>query len=906
MPAMASNDSPAAVRPTGIVTFLFTDIEGSTGRWEAQTTEMGAALARHDDTLRTAIDAHGGWMFKHTGDGVLAAFPSPNGAVAAAIDAQRALELPVRMGIATGEAEQRGDDYFGPTLNRAARIMAAGHGGQVLLAQSTASMLTGIDLLDLGERRLRDLSGAQRIFQVRAEGLREQFPPLRTVDTVPGNLPAQQTSFVGREGEVAQLVELVRAHRMVTLTGVGGVGKTRLAVQVAAELVPDFPDGVWLVELAPVGDPAAVPDAVATALGMTQQAGLTVTASIAKALTGRRLLVVLDNCEHLLDAAADLVEAIMARSATTKVIATSREGLRLGAEHLWAVPSLDLGGGVTSAAVELFVERARSVVAAFGLKDEADVAAATETCRRLDGIPLAIELAAARMVSMTAQDVCDRLGDRFRLLAGGRRGLERHQTLRHAVQWSYELLNDDERSVLNRCSVFAGGFDLASVTHLRDGFDEYAVLDLLDSLVRKSLVTVERGGGHTRYGMLETIRQFAEDQLVATGAIDEVRDRHARYFAGEVEVNFERFASPRQGAAVHWLSTEKDNLRAAFRWALDRDDLETAADFSAWAGCMGPAVNWFEPVEWAEELLLNPRAGELRKLRWLYASAALCVLVGRGDDAIRYARAGLAIDEPGYDLVANGLDYFALANAYFMTGKIEAGIETCRAGVERSNEPLPQLRSAEVMGLATIGRLDEAMALADVALASAQASGVPASIAMAFSACGATLAQADPVRALVALRQARLAARLGRLKSAEALAARVLGRLESLYGDPLAGLSYFDDSIDLFHESGSTVHVRATLLQLAVTFDQTNRASAAATLYGASSDNAFALAFVPQLPAVAAHLCEVLGEETFERLSREGAAMDLGDAVRYAHEQIQLVRAELVGASAPPLNQRAS
>ena len=247
MRPMPSPDPHAAVRPTGIVTFLFTDIEGSTGRWEAQTAEMGTALARHDDVLRTATEAHRGWMFKHTGDGVVAAFTSPNGAIAAAIDAQRALELPVRMGIATGEAELRGDDYFGPTLNRAARVMAAGHGGQVLVAQSTASMLSGVDLIDLGERRLRDLSGAQRIFQVRAEGLREQFQPLRTVDTVPGNLRVQATSFIGREGEVAELVEAVRTNRLVTLTGVGGVGKTRLALQVAAELVPDFPEGVFIV-----------------------------------------------------------------------------------------------------------------------------------------------------------------------------------------------------------------------------------------------------------------------------------------------------------------------------------------------------------------------------------------------------------------------------------------------------------------------------------------------------------------------------------------------------------------------------------------------------------------------------------------------------------------------------------
>ncbi len=262
-------------------------------------------------------------MFKHTGDGVCAAFSSPSGAIDAAVDAQRSLGLPVRMGIATGEAEQRGEDYFGPALNRAARVMAVGHGGQVLVSASSAGLVTGADLWDLGEHRLRDLSGVEHLFQVRADGLRVDFPRLRTVDAVPGNLPVQVTRLVGRDVEVQELVELVRAHRLVTLTGVGGVGKTRLAVQVAAELVPEFGDGVWLVELAPVGDPGAVPDAVATVLGITPQAGRTVIQSIADTLVGRRLLIVLDNCEHVLDEAAEVVEAILGRASTVKVIATS-------------------------------------------------------------------------------------------------------------------------------------------------------------------------------------------------------------------------------------------------------------------------------------------------------------------------------------------------------------------------------------------------------------------------------------------------------------------------------------------------------------------------------------------------------------------------------------------------------
>ena len=320
--------------------------------------------------LRSAIEAHGGWLFKHTGDGVCAAFGSARAAIDAAVEAQQTLGLPVRMGIATGEAERRGDDYFGPVLNRTARVMAAGHGGQILVAASTAAVVSGVDLVDLGEHRLRDLSGVEHLFQVRADGLRVEFPPLRTLDAVPGNLPVQTTSFVGRDVEVKELAELVRAHRLVTLTGVGGVGKTRLAVQVAAELAGEFPDGVWLVELAPVGDPAAVPDAVAAALGVTPQAGLTVTDSIAQALSGRRLLIVLDNCEHVLDAAADLVETILARTATVTVIATSREGLRVAAEQLWPVPSLDVAGGADSAAVELFVERAQAVNPDFASDDD--------------------------------------------------------------------------------------------------------------------------------------------------------------------------------------------------------------------------------------------------------------------------------------------------------------------------------------------------------------------------------------------------------------------------------------------------------------------------------------------------------------------------------------------------------
>jgi hypothetical protein len=439
------------------VTFLFTDIEGSTRRWEADADAMRAALLDHDEVLRTTIESHGGFLFSHTGDGVVAAFESPKSAVDAAAAAQRALELPVRMGLATGEAELRDGDYFGAVLNRAARVMAAGHGGQVLLAESTASLLSGVDLDDLGQRRLRDLSTPIGVFQVRAPGLRTDFPPLRTLDSTPGNLRAAVTSFIGRESEVEEVKEALNEHRLVTLTGVGGVGKTRLATEVASRLTDEFPDGVWFFELAAVADPAAVPDAVAAVLGITQQPGKTVSESVATALEGRTRLLVIDNCEHVHDAAADLVETIVTQSATVKVLATSREGLGVVDEQLWLVPSLDLDAGTDSAAVTLFVERARSVAQRFSLAGAIEAAAVVDICRRLDGIPLAIELAASRMASMTASEVRDRLDQRFRLLVGSRRGLARHQTLRHAVAWSYDMLDDSEKTLLDCCSVFAGG-----------------------------------------------------------------------------------------------------------------------------------------------------------------------------------------------------------------------------------------------------------------------------------------------------------------------------------------------------------------------------------------------------------------------------------------------------------------
>jgi predicted ATPase len=367
---------------------------------------------------------------------------------------------------------------------------------------------------------------------------------LRALDTSPGNLRPAVSSFIGRERELDEVRGAVKAHRVVTLTGVSGVGKTRLALDVASRLADEFPDGVWVFELAAVADPAAVPDAAAALLNITQQPGKTVSESVAAALEGRVRLLVFDNCEHVRDAAADLVEAILAQSATARILATSREGLGVADEQLWLVPSLDIDAGIDS-----------------------------------DGIPLAIELAASRMASMTPIEVRDRLDQRFGLLVGSGRGLARHHTLRHAVAWSYDHLYDAEKGLLERCSVFAGGFDLQSACAVAgfDDADDLAVLDLLDALVRKSLLVVDRSSGGTRFSMLETIRQFAEEQLTARGAATQARAAHARHFAGREADIMALWNSPRQRDAYAWFTVEFANLRAAFRWTADQGDLDVAA-----------------------------------------------------------------------------------------------------------------------------------------------------------------------------------------------------------------------------------------------------------------------------------------------------------------------------------------
>jgi predicted ATPase len=839
------------------------------------------------------VAAHGGWLFKHTGDGVCAAFASPRSAVDAAVAAQRALELPVRMGIATGEAELRGSDYFGAVLNRAARVMAAGHGGQILLAESTAGLLSGVDFVDLGPRRLRDLPTTVGVFQVQAHGLRTDFPPLRALDVSPGNLRPQTTSFIGRESEVAEIEAALRGHRLVTLTGVGGVGKTRLAVEVAAHLADEFPDGVWFFELAAVSDPVAVPDAVAAVLGITQQPGKTLADSVAAALEGRVRLLVFDNCEHVLDAVTDLVEAILTHSATVTILATSREGLGVADEQLWPVPSLDVGAGIDSAAVALFIERARCVAPRFSTTNADEAAAVVEICRRLDGIPLAIELAASRMASMTASEVRDRLDHRFRLLVGSRRGLHRHHTLRHAVAWSYDLLDGAEKALLERCSVFAGGFDLHSACAVAgsDDVDDFAVLDLLDALVRKSLLVADRSSGRTRFSMLETIRQFAEEQLVASGAANEVRAAHARHFAGRETDIMALWDSPRQREAYDWFTAEPANLRAAFRWAADHGDLDVAATIATYAAFLGFLVENYEPIAWAEELIEPARAIDHPRLAFLYVMASLCSVVGRIEEAVQYSDAAQMVIGSGRDEVPYAIQGL-LGGAYVYIGQPERTVEWCRAQLARGRDTHGFTRHSLVMTLTIAGSPEEAMAAANGLIDAAEATRNPFVLSFALFTYGLAFRGADPDRAREALRRGLVIARDSGNRWNETNLAGILFRLEAQYGDPLAALEYSAVAIRNFHDSGFTANMRASLAALAACLDRLGCYEPAATIAGFAFDPLTA-AWVPEINTAIAHLRDVLGDQVYESFARKGETMTTAAMAAYAYDQIDQARTEL-------------
>lgn len=573
------------------MTFLFTDIESSTQRWQDDHDAMAVALAAHDAALERCIRAGGGRVFKHTGDGVCAVFESAVGAVAAAMEAQQELGLPVRMGLHTGEAEERDGDFFGTTLNRCARIMDAGHGGQVLMSAVTHSLLDGVECVDLGEYILKGLVQPERIVQVGTA----QFPALRRPRRA-SFLPSALTSLVGRDGLVEDIAERLRGTRLVTLVGMGGVGKTRVALAAAEQVAAEHDLGVF-VDLTEVGHDQDVLAALARSMGLSSPT----LDSIGVALSGRSVLVVFDNCEHVLDAVADLVDDVLEMSPSSRVLATSREGLAVDGEHLVAVPGLGSLDG-ESAAIALFVDRARTADASF-VMGEGDLGVVQEICRRLDGLPLAIELAAARVGVLTPTDLLSRLDERFDVLTGGRRrrSRDRQRTLRETVDWSYALLDADEQQAFATLCVFAGSFGLDSASAVLDGFDDIEVLDLVEALVAKSLLTVADIDGFRRYRYLETLRSYAEERLAEQSDSDSVlRLLHGHLCAVVVDSTEEILTRSNRGALR--LRVEIPNLRRVFDDALARCDVEAAtAVIGPFARLVG-AIDW-HTGGWAGEVL---------------------------------------------------------------------------------------------------------------------------------------------------------------------------------------------------------------------------------------------------------------------------------------------------------------
>jgi predicted ATPase/class 3 adenylate cyclase len=866
--------------PSGVVTFLFTDIEGSTRRWESDADAMRVALAAHDKVLRAAIDAYDGVVFSHSGDGLAAAFASPMNAINAAIDAQRELQLPVRMGIATGEAELRDGDYFGTVLNRAARVMAAGHGGQILVAESTAGLISGVHLVGLGPRRLRDLPNPITLFQLNAPGLRSDFPPMRALDSREGNLRPAQGKLIGREIDVEAVAGEVRSHRLVTLTGVGGVGKTRLALEAAHRLADEFPDGLWVFELAAVTESSSVPDAVAAVLGIAQQPGMSLTESVAMTLEGRIRLLVFDNCEHVVGAAADLIDAVLSRSTTVKVLATSREGLGIADERLLRVSSLTV-----DAAVELFTERARDVT-----NDDSSVV--EEVCRRLDGIPLAIELAASRMESMTATEVRDRLGQRFKLLVRSRGSLDRHQTLRHAVTWSYDLLNDAEQALLERCSVFAGGFDAESACAVwESGADEFEVLDLLDALVRKSLLVADRSSGRTRFLMLETIRQFAEEKLVERGNAAAAGAAHAQYFASrEVDV-MALWNSPRQREAYEWFSTELANLRAAVRWASDEGDLDAAAAIAFFSGLLGFGVEKFEPVLWAETLIAPARAAQHARLPHLCLVASLCWMTGRADAALQHAELALPLLETDPDTLPYGIEGW-LGGTYLAVGQPQRWADLCVRQLARRTDNPAYIRSCRVFALAFAGQFDAAVAAADGLIEAGAATDNPWLYTFAVGAVAFALSVTKSDRGMRECTKALVLARESGNTFNETILVIALARFEASDGVTDQAFEYLAIAIRRYHDSGNIASLNSPLGLLSSLLDRLGRFDPAATIAGYAY-TPFSAAAAPELNTAIAHLRAVLGDDDYELRAAEGQAMSMAEIVAYAYEQIDQARREL-------------
>ena len=642
--------------PSGTVTFLFTDIEGSTKLAQSLADKWEALRARHHEILKSTIEANNGYVFQIVGDEFCASFHTAGEAICAAAQAQidlfnedwGDLPLKVRMGISTGTAEGSTDTdhsggYKGYTaLARVNRLMSAGHGGQVLISLATEELVRDnlpddITLRDLGKKRLKGLFHPERTYQLVISGLPSEFPPLKTLDDYRNNLPTLLTSFIGREKEMAEVEFALSNHRLVTLTGTGGTGKTRLALQVATNSIDQYTDGVWLVELAAITDPGLIPQTILSAMGIPEQRAMTNQQLLLDHLRGKNMLFVLDNCEHLIEASAKLVDDIVNHAMRIKILITSREALGLQGEMIWFVPSLSLPDINQMAsieqftqfeAVQLFIERAKLVQPLFKMTNE-NAPTIAQICSRLDGVPLAIELAAARVRTMSVDQISKRLDDRFRLLTGGNRtALERHQTLRAAVAWSYDLLTDDEKILFRMLSVFASGWRLEAAEQVcAEESDNFDVLDLLTHLVEKSLVNLDG----SRYRMLETTHQFAREKLFASEEGPGMFDKHLNYYLELVERADKEIHGPDQVAWADRLEKELPNIRIALDWCVSEQRTESALlllDALTWAWFLRDHIQEFRT--WFSRILTLPKVTDYPMLyaRLLGNQGLFCWLTG--------------------------------------------------------------------------------------------------------------------------------------------------------------------------------------------------------------------------------------------------------------------------------------
>ncbi len=665
--------------PTGTVAFLFTDIVGSTRLWERYPALMGSVISRHDTIVRAAVESCGGFVFKTVGDSFCVAFYTAGNTLRAALEAQRNLAgedwgeigtLKVRMGIHVGAAEFRDRDYFGGTLNRASRIESAAHGGQILISQLAfellqEELLDGVRFKSLGDHRLRNLDRPEHLYQIVVEGLPSDFPPPKSMEVLPNNLPVQTTSFIGREKEMETVRELFGKTRLLTLLGTGGTGKTRLAIEVGAQIINQFPDGVWLAELVTATDTGSVIDMIASALGVREDPGRTLRESVVNFLRGKNLMLILDNCEHVLEPVAALAAEFLRTSQQLKIFATSRHSLGIAGETTFPVPPLgifdvrltDLDGPNIAErlsqydAVKLFIDRATAVRPDFKVTN-ANAPAVAEICSRLDGIPLAIELAAARVRLLAVDQIAKRLNDRFRLLRGGdRAGLPHQQTLQALIDWSYDLLSEPERILFRRLNVFVGGRTLEALEAVcaGEGVEEYDILDLLQQLVDKSLAMVERDAeGSPRYTITESVWHYGREKLEASGEANTIRDRHFDYFLQLAEEAAPHLEGPQQKTWLERLGHDRFNFRAAGQWAYQSERIEDGLRlFTALHRLLELRADLEAARETYQPVITHPKAAEKTLIRGRAVEAAgrLCWAQDRYDDARRYFNEALEIYE---------------------------------------------------------------------------------------------------------------------------------------------------------------------------------------------------------------------------------------------------------------------